>query len=90
VVVPITEGAGSPIKFIEALAYGVPVVATPTAARGLDVAPGVHYSEGYNAATLAEAIMQVVRDGGAEMAVEGRRLAEREYSIESLAERIAA
>jgi len=35
VVVPIVEGAGSPVKFIEALAYGVPVVATPRAARGL-------------------------------------------------------
>lgn len=90
VVVPITEGAGSPIKFIEALAYGVPVVATPRAARGLDVTPGVHYREGHDAATLAEAIETVLRQGAAAMASEGRRLAEREYSIEALAERIAA
>jgi glycosyltransferase involved in cell wall biosynthesis len=90
VVVPITEGAGTPLKFIEALAYGVPVVATPMAARGLEVLAGVHYREGSDAATLAEAIVGVLRDGGAEMAAEGRRLAEREYSIESLAERIAA
>ncbi len=53
VVVPITEGAGSSFKFIEALAYGVPVVATPQAARGLGVAAGVHYLEGHDAATLA-------------------------------------
>jgi glycosyltransferase involved in cell wall biosynthesis len=90
VVVPITEGAGSPVKFIEALAYGVPVVATPKAARGLDVVAGVHYREGSDAATLAQAIVEVLRDGGAQMAAEGRRLAEREHSIESLAERIAA
>ncbi len=90
VVVPITEGAGSPVKFIEALAYGVPVVATPMAARGLDVVAGVHYREGSDAATLAQAIVAVLRDGGAEMAAEGRRLAELEHSIESLAERIAA
>jgi glycosyltransferase involved in cell wall biosynthesis len=90
VVVPIIEGAGSPIKFIEALAYGVPVVATPKAARGLDVVAGVHYREGCDAATLAEAIAEVLHAGGAEMAAEGRRLAEREYSIESLVERIAA
>jgi polysaccharide biosynthesis protein PslH len=90
VVVPITEGAGSPIKFIEALAYGVPVVATPQAARGLEVVPGVQYREGHDAATLAQAIVEVLRDGGAQLAAEGRKLAEREYSIEALAERIAA
>ncbi len=90
VVVPITEGAGSPIKFIEALAYGIPVVATPKAARGLDVLAGVHYREGEDAPTLAGEIIDVLRDGGADMAAEGVRLAEREYSIESLAERLAA
>ena len=90
VVVPITEGAGSSFKFIEALAYGVPVVATPQSARGLGVAAGVHYLEGHDAATLAQAIVAVLRGGGTEIAAEGRRLAEREHSIESLAERIAA
>jgi polysaccharide biosynthesis protein PslH len=90
VVVPITEGAGSPLKFVEALAYGVPVVATPKAAKGLEVLPGVHYREGQDTAALAEAIVEVLRDGGADMAAQGARLAEREYSIESLAERLAA
>lgn len=90
VVVPIVEGAGTPMKFIEALAYGVPVVATPKASRGLEVVAGVHYREGSDAATLAEAIVKVLREGAAGMAAEGRRLAEREYSIESLAGRIAA
>jgi polysaccharide biosynthesis protein PslH len=90
VVVPITEGAGSPVKFIEALAYGVPVVATPRAARGLDVVAGVHYREGDDGTTLAEAIVEVLRDGGGDIAREGRLLAEHEHSIESLAERIAA
>ena len=90
VVVPITEGAGSPLKFIEALAYGVPVVATPKAARGLEVSAGAHYREGDGPAALAQAILDVLADGAPGMAAEGRRLAEREYSIESLAERIAA
>jgi glycosyltransferase involved in cell wall biosynthesis len=90
VVVPITEGAGTPLKFVEALAYGVPIVATPKAARGLEVQPGVHYREGDDGATLARAIVEVLSDGGATMAAQARRLAEREYSIESLAERIAA
>jgi glycosyltransferase involved in cell wall biosynthesis len=90
VVVPIKDGAGSPLKFIEALAYAVPVVATPKAARGLEVREGVHFRQGEDAASLAAGILEVLREGGAAMAAEGRLLAEREYSIESLAERIAA
>jgi glycosyltransferase involved in cell wall biosynthesis len=90
VVVPLIEGAGTPVKFIEALAYGVPVVATPKAARGLDVVAGVHYREGEDVETLAQGIVEVLRGGAEEMGAEGRRLAEREYSIEALARCIAA
>jgi glycosyltransferase involved in cell wall biosynthesis len=90
VVVPLEDGAGSPLKFIEALAYAVPVVATPKAARGLEAHEGVHFRQGEDAASLAAEIVEVLRDGGAAIAAEGRLLAEREYSIESLAERIAA
>ena len=90
VVVPIEDGAGSPLKFIEALAYAVPVVATPKAARGLEARAGVHFRQGEDAASLAAAIVEALREGGAAIAAEGRLLAEREYSIESLAERIAA
>jgi glycosyltransferase involved in cell wall biosynthesis len=90
VVVPLIEGAGTPVKFIEALAYGVPVVATPKAARGLDVVADVHYREGEDVQTLAQGIIEVLRDGAEEMGAEGRRLAEREYSIEALARCIAA
>lgn len=38
VVAPLRAGGGSRIKLLEAFAYGVPVVASPTAAAGLDVA----------------------------------------------------
>ena len=41
VVVPLQRGGGSPLKFIEALAYGLPVVATARAARLIeDGVPG--------------------------------------------------
>ncbi len=88
-VVPLLEGAGSPLKFVEALAYGVPVVATPLAARGLEVVAGVHYEEGADAGALAAAILRVLAGGGGQLAAAGRALAEAEYSIESLAQRIA-
>ncbi|MHB8240623.1 MAG: glycosyltransferase [Solirubrobacteraceae bacterium] len=90
VVVPLTEGAGTPLKFIEALAYGMPVVATPFAAKGLELVPDVHFREAVDAESFAGAVVDVLRDGAPEMAAEGRSIAEREYSIETLAERIAA
>jgi len=90
VVVPLTEGAGTPLKFVEALAYGMPVVATPLAAKGLEVTAGIHYCEGADAEHFAEGVLQVLREGGAGMGSHARALAEREYSIESLAERIQA
>jgi glycosyltransferase involved in cell wall biosynthesis len=40
VVLPITEGAGGPVKTYEALAYGRPVVGTSHAFRGVDGDPG--------------------------------------------------
>ena len=43
VVVPLLEGGGSPLKFVEALAHGLPVIATGCAAAGLEVKEGVHY-----------------------------------------------
>jgi glycosyltransferase involved in cell wall biosynthesis len=90
VVVPLTEGAGTPLKFVEALAYRMPVVATPLAAKGLEVVAGVHYREGDDATSFAEAVIGILRDGAGEMAAQARSLAEREYSIEALAALLAA
>ena len=41
-VVPLLRGGGTPLKLVEALAYGLPVVATPRAVAGLDVRDGEH------------------------------------------------
>jgi glycosyltransferase involved in cell wall biosynthesis len=90
VVVPVTTGAGTPLKFVEALAYQVPIVATPFAAKGLEVLAGKHYLQGTDAASFANAILQALRGQASGLAVEGRRIAEVEYSVQSLAERIAA
>jgi peptidoglycan/xylan/chitin deacetylase (PgdA/CDA1 family)/glycosyltransferase involved in cell wall biosynthesis len=88
VVVPLTEGAGTPLKFVEALAYGMPVVATPLAAKGLEVTAGVHYREGEEGRSFADAVVEVLGEGGRELGAQARSLAEREYSIEALAERL--
>lgn len=89
VVVPVTTGGGTPLKFVEALAYEVPIVATGFSARGLDAVAGEHYLRGDDAASFARAIVGVLREGAAALAAAGRRLAEAEYSVHALAARIA-
>jgi polysaccharide biosynthesis protein PslH len=90
VVVPLLTGGGSPLKFVEALAYGLPVVATPHAAAGLDTRAGEHYREGRDPAGLARALVDVLSSGDQDMAARGRALAEESYSIEALTRIVAA
>ena len=89
--VPLLEGGGSPLKFVEALAYGLPVVATPTAAAGLEVSAGRDYAEAApNGEDFARAVLAVLDpDVGNPLGVAARELAEREYSIEALEARLA-
>jgi glycosyltransferase involved in cell wall biosynthesis len=90
-VVPLLEGGGSPLKFVEALAFGVPVVATPLAAAGLEAQAGVHYAEGEPAGEpFARAVLDALEpQRGNALAAAGRELAEREYSIGALERRLA-
>ncbi len=89
-VVPLVRGGGSPLKFVEALAYGVPVVSTPRGAAGLDAVAGRDYLEGEGADGLAAALVAALdtRRGRA-VGSAARAFAEREHSIESLARRLA-
>jgi polysaccharide biosynthesis protein PslH len=88
--VPLLSGGGSPLKFIEALAHRLPVVATPRAAAGLDAESGRHYLEGAGAEGFARALLEALDPSrGAAVAAAGRALAESNYSIEALARRLA-
>lgn len=91
VAVPLLKGGGSPLKFIEALAFRVPVVATPLAAAGLEASAGAHYAEAAPTGELfAQAVLETLDPAqGNLLARAGRRLAEREYSIEALERRLA-
>jgi glycosyltransferase involved in cell wall biosynthesis len=64
VVVPITKGAGTRIKLIEAFAYGVPVVASATAAAGLEVVDGRHLCLAEDPDHVAAAIERVLGEPG--------------------------
>jgi glycosyltransferase involved in cell wall biosynthesis len=83
-VVPLLQGGGSPLKLIEALAYGLPVVATPRAVAGLNLRDGEDCLVGDGGQAFADALVRVLRDGAPQIARAGRMLAERDYSIEAL------
>ncbi len=77
---PMFSGSGTNVKMLDYLAAGVPVVATPVGARGLDVVSGQH-------AVVApieefpDGIARVLRDDGlrAGLRARGRRLVEERY-----------
>jgi glycosyltransferase involved in cell wall biosynthesis len=88
--VPLLSGGGTPVKFIEALAHGLPVVATPRGAAGVDAESGRHYLEGAGAEGFARAVLDALDPArGAELGAAGRALAQSDYSIEALARRLA-
>jgi len=83
-VVPLLQGGGSPLKFIEALAYGLPVIATSRAAAGLEVSDGEDCLIADGGEQFAAALVQVLRDGAPQLAHRGRQLAVERYSIQAL------
>jgi len=89
-VVPLLQGGGTPLKFIEALAYGLPVIATPRAAAGLDVRDGADCLIAEGEEAFAAALVDVLRDGAPQLGRCGRQLAVERYSIEALSELLAA
>lgn len=88
-VVPLLQGGGTPLKLVEALAHGLPVVATPLAAKGLDVTDGLDCLIAPDAEAFAAALVRVLRDGAGELGRRGRSLALERYSIEALSALLA-
>jgi glycosyltransferase involved in cell wall biosynthesis len=62
VVVPLRHGGGTRIKVLEAFAYGRPVIATPTAAAGLDVRDGDDIVIADTPAGLSDAVVALLQD----------------------------
>jgi polysaccharide biosynthesis protein PslH len=88
-VVPLLQGGGSPLKLIEALAYGLPVLATHRAAAGLKVRDGEHLLLADEGDAFAQALIRLLRDGAPGLGQRGRELAAERYSIEALSSLLA-
>ncbi|HEY1688523.1 MAG TPA: glycosyltransferase family 4 protein [Solirubrobacteraceae bacterium] len=87
--VPLLVGGGTPLKLIEALAHGLPAIATPRASAGLQLRDGEHCLIAEGPEAFAEALLRALADGMPEMASHGRELAQARYSIETLSELLA-
>jgi glycosyltransferase involved in cell wall biosynthesis len=61
-IVPLSAGGGSRIKILEAAAWGIPVVATPLAAEGLDLENGRHILLGETDSELAALAVGLLKD----------------------------
>ena len=90
-VVPLRVGGGTRLKILEAMAAGVPVVATTLGAEGLAARPDADYLLADTDEAMAQAIMNVVRDPAAwsRLAAAGRDLVQRRYDWTALGDALA-
>lgn len=89
--VPLRIGGGSRLKILEALACGLPVVASKVGAEGLMIQPGEDYVQAEEDA-MADALVRAIRDpaGMQALAQHGRRLVLETYDWEVLARKLEA
>jgi glycosyltransferase involved in cell wall biosynthesis len=88
-VVPLLEGGGSPLKFVEALARGLPVVTTTHAAALIGHGnPGEHFLAGGDAEAFASALVTALRGDADGIGSRARALAEEHLSVDALARQL--
>lgn len=84
-VAPLFTGGGTSIKVLESLAYGLPTVAAPVAARGLGLEAGLHLAIAGSAREFVTACTDLLRNPqrAGEMADAGRMEVTRRFTWET-------
>lgn len=87
-IAPMQSGSGMQFKVIEAMACGVPVVATPYALGGLEAVDGEHLLIVRNAEAFANALVRLMKDAPLRyrLSKNARKLVEQKYSWERTVE----
>ncbi|MCL5104337.1 MAG: glycosyltransferase family 4 protein [Armatimonadetes bacterium] len=87
-VVPLRQGGGSRLKILEAMAAGVPVVATTIGAEGIDVVDGEQVLIADDPSEIAACIERVLTDTDLAHTLSGnaRKLVEERYSWSAIGE----
>jgi glycosyltransferase involved in cell wall biosynthesis len=86
---PLIGGTGIRNKILEAMAMGLPVVATPLSCEGIDVVDGENVLLGETPQALAEAAVALLRDESRRRAIAqaGQRLVHGRYTWRIVADR---
>jgi glycosyltransferase involved in cell wall biosynthesis len=81
-VAPLMSGSGMRVKVLEAMAAGLPVIATELAMNGIGAQSPLHYLRATSAAEFAAAVVQLLGNGelAERIGLEGRGLAQRDHS----------
>lgn len=90
VILPITEGGGSRIKVLEALAVGCPIIATAKAVEGIDVVDGHHFLLAETPDEFSKAVMRLIDEPNLVEGIcsVGRELVRSEHSKQALLDSI--
>ncbi len=90
-VVPLRQGGGTRLKILEAMALGVPVVATPNAAEGIDAVSGEHMVIADAPSDFADAVLALMDTSQERIRIAqgGRRLVEAQYGWRALGAQLA-
>ncbi len=85
-VAPFRYGGGTKLKVLEAMALGVPIVATPIGSQGIEAVPGKHLLIAEEDAAFVQQVIALLRHETLrrEIATNARRLVEEKYSWQSI------